>query len=142
MGWLGQTTTTDTGGSGLWVTIGFVYLAFFVLYVIGAWKMYEKAGEPGWKCVIPFYNIYILLKIVGRPGWWLILWLIPFVSIVIWIIVSIDLAKSFGKGTAFAVGLVFLGPIFVMILGFGPARYLGAAGPEGGTMSPPPPMPA
>jgi hypothetical protein len=134
--------TYDTGGSSaaVWFWFG---LAFFVLYVIGAWKMYQKANEPGWACLIPFYNIYVLLKIVGRPGWWLILFLIPFVSFVIWVIVSLDLAKSFGKDVGFAIGLIFLGPFFMMILGFGAARYMGPAAAPGGMVPPPaPPMPA
>ena len=105
--------------------------------------MYEKGNQPGWACIIPFYNTYVLMKIVGRPGWWLILFFIPIVNFIIWIIVSIDLAKSFGKGTGFAVGLIFLAPIFILILGFGPATYQGPAGPEGGSMATPaPPMPA
>ena len=69
----------------------------------------------------------MLLKIVGRPGWWLILYFIPIVNIIVWIIVAIDLAKSFAKSTAFAVGLIFLAFIFIPILGFGPARYVGPA---------------
>ena len=139
---MGILAQTDSGGggifSGVWL---FIWIAWIVLYIVGAWKMYEKGSQPGWACIIPFYNIYVLLKMVGRPGWWLILFFIPFVNIIMWIIVSIDLAKSFGKGTGFAVGLIFLAPIFILILGFGPARYLGPAGPEGGAMAPPP-MPA
>jgi len=135
--------TYDTGGGGgsaIWIWIG---LALFVLYVIGAWKMYQKADKPGWACLIPFYNLYVLLKIVGRPGWWLILFFIPFVNFVMWIIVSLDLAKSFGKGTGFAIGLIFLGSIFIIILGFGDARYMGPAAAPGGMVPPPaPPMPA
>jgi uncharacterized membrane protein YhaH (DUF805 family) len=67
------------------------------------------------------------LKIVGRPGWWLVLFIIPFVNIVIWIIVAIDLAKSFAKSTGFAIGLIFLDFIFIPILGFGSAEYAGPA---------------
>jgi hypothetical protein len=110
--------------------------------------MYEKAGQPGWACLIPIYNFYVLCKIVGRPGWWVILLFIPFVNVVIWIIVALDLAKSFGKGTGFAIGLIFLSVIFIMILGFGDDRYVGpAAAPGGmalggGTPPPPPPPPA
>lgn len=74
---------------------------------------------------IPIVNTYFMCKIAGRPGWWVILMLIPIVSIIFWIIISIDIAKSFGKGTGFGIGIAFLTPIFVPILGFGSAEYQG-----------------
>jgi len=128
------------GGSAiLWL----LYVAWVVLYLVAGWVVYTKAGEAGWKSLIPIYNWYVLMKIVGRPGWWLILLLIPFVNFVIWIIVSIDLAKSFGKGTGFALGLIFLAPIFYLILAFGPAQYMGPAAAPGGSAPPAmPPAPA
>jgi hypothetical protein len=132
--------SSDGGGSAiLWL----LYVAFIVVYLVAAWIVYTKAGEEGWKALIPIYNIWVLLKIVGRPGWWLILFLIPFVNFVIWIIVSIDLAKSFGKGTGFALGLIFFAPIFYMILAFGDATYRGPAAATGGGSAPPsmPPAP-
>ena len=86
-----------------------------------------KAGHAGWKAIIPIYNYYIILKIVGRPGWWLILYFIPIVNIIIFIIVDLNLAKSFAKGTGFAVGLILLSIVFIPILGFGPATYVGPA---------------
>ena len=101
-------------------------LAIAVLIVAGFWKVFTKAGHPGWAAIIPIYNLYILLKIAGRPGWWLLLFIVPVVNFVIAIIVAIDVAKSFGKGTGFGVGLAFLGPIFYPILGFGEATYQGA----------------
>jgi hypothetical protein len=148
LGSFAQSTTVqiDAAGGLAWGTFALIYLAFLVVYAIGAWKMYEKGGHPGWACLIPFYNTYILLKIVGRPGWWLILFFIPFVNFVIWIIVALDLAKSFGKGTGFAIGLIFLSLIFIMILGFGDDRYVGPAAAPGGMAmggsTPPPPPPA
>ncbi|MEE9264182.1 MAG: DUF5684 domain-containing protein [Vicinamibacteria bacterium] len=69
----------------------------------------------------------MLLKIVGRPWWWLILAMIPLVNFIFAIIINVDLAKSFAKGVGFAVGLILLSPIFIMILGFGDARYQGPA---------------
>ena len=104
-----------------------LYIAFYVLIVAGWWKMFEKAGEEGWKAIIPIYNIIILLKIVGREWWWVILMIIPIVGLIIWIIVALDLAKVFGRGTGFAIGLIFLSPIFAMILGFGEDMYQGTA---------------
>lgn len=104
-----------------------VYLALIVLIIASFWKVFTKAGQPGWLSIIPIVNIYILCKIAGRPGWWLILLLIPIVNLVITAIVSIDVAKSFGKGTGFGIGLWLLGIIFYPILGFGSAQYQGPA---------------
>lgn len=103
------------------------FLAIAIFMIMTMWKLYEKAGQPGWGCLIPIYNQYLLLKIAGRPGWWLLLYLIPPVSFVIAIIVLIDIAKSFGKDAAFAIGLIFLGFIFFPILAFGDAQYQGPA---------------
>lgn len=117
------------GGGAGFAAMGLVpcviWLAVFLLVVIGMWKMFEKAGQPGWGALIPIYNTYLLCKVAGRPGWWVILMLIPIVSLVIAIIVMIDIAKAFGKGTGFAVGLILLSPVFIPILGFGDAQYQG-----------------
>ncbi len=104
-----------------------IYLAIIVAVIAGWWKIFTKAGEEGWKSIIPIYNIVVILKIVGRETWWVILMLIPIVNIVVWIIVGVDLAKSFGRGTGFGVGLAFLGFIFAPILGFGSDTYRGPA---------------
>lgn len=101
-------------------------LAFVVFVIASLWTVFNKAGQPGWAAIVPIYNIYVLLKIAGRPGWWLLLYLIPIVSFVIAIIVSIDVAKAFGKGSGFGVGLALLSPIFYPILAFGDARYQSA----------------
>lgn len=111
----------EVGGGSGWV----FYLAFWILWIAGMWKIYAKADQPGWAAIIPIYNIYIWCKIVGRPGWWVILLFIPFVNIVIDIILSIDLAKSYGKGAGFGIGIFFLPFIFLLILGFGSAKYEG-----------------
>ncbi len=105
-----------------------VYLALLILMIVSQWKIYEKAGQPGWASIIPFYNIYILLKIVGKPGWWLILLFIPLVNIVIGIWITNLLSKSFGKDVGFTLGLIFLSVIFYPILAFGDAQYIGPAG--------------
>lgn len=108
-------------------------LAYTILMIAACWKIYTKAGQPGWACIIPIYNLYIWCKIVGRPAWWIILMLIPFVNFIVGIILCIDLAKSFGKGALFGIGLVFLGIIFFPILGFGSAQY---QGPSAGSLTP------
>ena len=103
-----------------------VYLAIAVVCIMGYWKVFVKAGQPGWAILIPFYNLYVLLKIAGRPGWWLLLCLIPVVNIGIAIVVAIDVAKSFGQSTVFGVVLLFLlSVIGYLILGFGNYRYQG-----------------
>jgi hypothetical protein len=109
------------------------WLVFMILMIAACWKIFTKAGQPGWASIIPIYNWYILCKIVGRPGWWVILLLIPFINFIIGIILCIDLAKSFGKGVGFGIGLILLGVIFFPILGFGSAQY---QGPAAGSLAP------
>lgn len=104
-----------------------VYIAVLVFEIAALWHVFVKGGRPGWAAIIPFYNYYTLLKVVGRPGWWLILYFIPFVNIIVWLIVAIDLAKSFGKGSGYGVAIFFLAFIFIPILGFGSAHYAGPA---------------
>jgi hypothetical protein len=103
-----------------------VSLIVAILVIAGLWKVFTKAGQPGWAAIIPIYNVYILLKIVGKPWWWLLLMLIPFVNFVVGILVMIALANAFGKGIGFALGLILLSPIFIPILGFGSAQYVGS----------------
>jgi Family of unknown function (DUF5684) len=98
-------------------------LAWFVLILVAGWKMYVKAGQQGWVSLIPIINILGLLKIVHRPWWWVLLVFIPFVNIVVWIILMLDLAKSFGHGVGMALLLILLTPIAYLVLGFGGSRY-------------------
>ncbi len=107
---------------------GFPSLILVALAIVAYWKIFTKAEQPPWAAIIPFYNVIVLLRVVGRPWWWLFLFLIPLVNLVVLVIVSYDLAKSFGHGMWFTVGLVFLPMIFALILAFGSARYLGPAG--------------
>ena len=118
-------------------TFVIMILALAVLVIAAMWKVFTKAGQPGWAAIVPIYNFVVLLKIVGRPLWWVVLMLIPLVNIVIGIIVYLELAKSFGKGAGFGIGLLLLGVIFFPILGFGSARYLGP--PSGPANAPPVP---
>ena len=123
-----QNNNSNALGALFGGTMLLVWLAVMVIVIIGGWKVFEKAGQPGWAILVPFYNAYIILKIAGRPGWWLLLYLIPLVNLVVALIVAIDVAKSFGKSAAFGIFLLFLlGGIGYLILGFGSARYLGAA---------------
>src|SRR4029434_11244062 len=81
-----------------------ISLAIAVLIIVAMWKVFTKAGQPGWASIIPIYNLYVLCKIAGRPGWWLLLILIPFVNVIILIILCIDISKSFGNGGGGGVG--------------------------------------
>jgi hypothetical protein len=104
----------------------------FAIYALLFWRLFEKAGQPGWASMIPIYNIYILCKIGGKPGWWWLLCCIPAVNVIFIIWIYNMVSKSFGKDEAYTVGLVLLGIVFFPILGFGDARYLGPYGdPEG-----------
>jgi hypothetical protein len=117
--------TSDEGGGIAGAISGLVFLGVFLVVIAGVWKTFVKAGEPGWASIIPIYNIIVTLKIAGKPLWWILLCLIPFVNIIVFILVFIDFAKNFGKGAGFGLGLAFLGFIFFPILGFGDAKYIG-----------------
>ena len=101
-------------------------LTFFVV-VAGMWQIFVKAGHAGWKAIIPIYNVWVLLEIIGRPGWWIILFFIPLVNLVIWFLVSVDLAKSFDHGMGMAIGLFLIPWIFFIYLGWGESQYYGPA---------------
>ncbi len=117
--------TTD---SSVFLIPALIGLVIGVFLIVAMWKVFTKAGQPGWAAIIPFYNIYVQLKIVGRPGWWLVLFLIPFVNIVISLLVAIDLAKSFGRSAGFGVvGLWLFGFVGYPMLAFGDATYRGPA---------------
>jgi hypothetical protein len=107
------------------LAFGVFGLAFAVLMIVSGWKIFTKAGKPGWASIVPIYNIIVMLEIVGKPLWWIVLFLIPLVNFIAGIMVSIALAEKFGKSTGFALGLVFLPFIFFPMLAFGDARYKG-----------------
>ncbi|MBM84265.1 MAG: signal peptidase I [Planctomycetaceae bacterium] len=100
-------------------------LVVVLISIIPMWVVFSKAGKPGWASIVPIYNMIVLLEICGRPIWWLLLMFIPCVNIVFAIMLLIDLAKAFGKGAGFGVGLILLTPIFMMILAFSSAKYEG-----------------
>jgi len=119
------------GGGAASLIVSIIYLVVVVVLIAALWKIFTKAGKPGWAVIVPIYNTIVLLEIVGRPVWWIVLLLIPFVNIVFGIILAIDLAKSFGKSGGFAAGLILLSPIFYPILGFGDSTYKGPAAAQG-----------
>lgn len=114
---------TSTPGNAPGPVFWICYFAVIILLIAAIWKVFTKAGQPGWASIIPIYNWIVLCKIVGRPAWWVLLLLVCFP--IFYIIICIDLAKSFGKGGGFAVGLILLSPIFWPILAFGSAQYQG-----------------
>ncbi len=99
-----------------------------ILIIVALWKIFEKAGKPGWASIIPIYNVIVLLEIVGKPWWWILLMLIPIVNLIFAIWTTNLLSKSFGKNEGFTIGLILLPFIFYPILGFSDAKYQGPAG--------------
>ncbi|HOW39707.1 MAG TPA: DUF5684 domain-containing protein [Bacteroidales bacterium] len=118
-------------------TIVVIYVALFVLMIVSMWKIFTKAGKPGWACIIPIYNIIVLLEIVGKPWWWLLLMLLPVVNFVLLIWVLNLLSKSYGHEVGFTLGLIFLSFIFIPILGLGESKYVGPAGKAQAPAAPP-----
>ncbi|MDP9047590.1 MAG: DUF5684 domain-containing protein [Bacteroidota bacterium] len=105
-------------------------LVMVVITVIGKWKIYEKAGKPGWAALIPIYTWIVMLEIVGKPIWWIFLFFVPCVNIVFMIWTVNLLSKSFGQSEGFTIGLILLGFVFYPILGFGTYRYIGPSAAE------------
>ncbi len=118
------TTTSSAAGGAIIVGFGIVYLAFIVLMIASMWKIFEKAGQKGWTAIIPILNIFVLIKVVHKELWWIVLFIIPCVSIVAWVIVAFDLAKAYGKGAGYGLGLIILPFLFMPILGFGSSQYV------------------
>jgi hypothetical protein len=134
-------TLTTAESTGLAAFLG-AYLVFIlalaVFYVVCQWKIFTKAGVPGWIALIPIYNYWKLCEIVGRPGWWSLSFLLSFIPLVGWIvplvvaiIVMVDLAKSFGKEPIFALLLILLPIIGLPMLAFGSAKYGGPSANSG-----------
>ena len=147
---LAQAELTDAEAAGL---IAIVFGALLIpsliliaIYVIASWKIFEKAGQPGWAAIIPIYNLIVMLDVQGRPKWWVIWYLIPFVNyvsiLVMFIILCLDYAKRFGKDGGFVAGLLLLNPIFLLILAFGSAQYQGVSAAAAPPADPPAAPPA
>jgi hypothetical protein len=121
--------TYDGGSSGL-MAVGagvlVVYFGILILIIASMWKIFSKAGKPGWAAIIPIYNLFVLLEIVGKPAWWFILMLIPLVNLVFAIIVIHRLSLSFGQGAGTTILLLLLPFIGYPMLAFGSATYVGA----------------
>jgi hypothetical protein len=118
--------TGDVSGGVLPLLIGLLAGIFMIAVM---WKVFVKAGQPGWGCIVPIYNIILMLRIAGKPGWWIIFLLIPVINFVVQIVMTIGIAKNFGRGGWFAAGLIFLPIIFFPILAFGSSAYVGEQQP-------------
>lgn len=115
----------ENGGGAGGVILLLIQLAIVALFIVTMWKVFAKAGRPGWFSLIPIFNAYVLLKMASKPGWWLILFFVPIVNIFIAISAVLGLSRNFGKGGGFAVGMIFLPIIFYPILAFGDAQFSG-----------------
>ncbi|WP_075590661.1 DUF5684 domain-containing protein [Labilibacter marinus] len=115
--------------AGMFAAVGTGAIIFSLLiavfFIIVGWKIYEKAGKPGWAVIIPIYREIVLLEIIKKPMWWIIMLFIPPFSIIFGIWSVNLLSKSFGKGVGFTIGLLFFPYIFGPILAFGSAKYEG-----------------
>lgn len=115
--------------------LGIFFLAIMIFLIVIQWKLFEKAGKPGWAAIVPVYNYVILLEIIGFKWYYVFVFFasaIPVVggviTILFSIVMNIKLAKSFGKDTAFGIGLCFLSPVFTAILAFNKEiSYVGPA---------------
>ena len=117
-----ETVDSATGLFSVGTLVAIIAYGFLVL--VAAWKMYDKAGQPGWTAIIPLLNVLALLRIVQKPWWWIFLLMIPIVNIIFFLIIHFELAKAFGKGVGMGLLLVFLTPIGYLVLGFGDDRYV------------------
>jgi hypothetical protein len=116
------------GFQAFWIIIILALIALEALLIVSMWKVYTKAGKPGWACIIPIYNTIVLLDIVGKPWWWIFLLCIPIVNLIFAIWIYNLLSLSFGKSVGFTIGLLFIPVVFFPILGLGEATYNGPAG--------------
>ena len=143
------------GGLAVGSILGFIVACAIIMWVfqiIAYWKMFTKAGEPGWKSIIPFYSQYIMYKLTWKTSWfWItlivavvygvftslnqnfpdnmlytvLLLISAIIALVITIISYHKISKAYGHGAGYTVGMLFLWPIFVLILGYGKSKYIG-----------------
>ena len=115
------------GAAGAFIGLVFflIYIAIIVFEFVALWKVYAKAGKPGWACIVPIYNIIVLLDIAKCPIWYIILFFIPVVNVVASIMVTIKFCQAFGKGIGMAIFMILLPVIAIPVLAFGDAKYQG-----------------
>ncbi len=119
-----ELSSAEAGAAaGLGIGIIIFYLAIIIFSIACGWKIFTKAGKPGWACIVPIYSAIVMLDIIGKPVWWIVLFFIPVANVVISIILCLELARVFGKGSGYAVGLILLPIVFYPMLAFGDAEY-------------------
>lgn len=113
-------------------SVGFILVSVVITAatLAGIWQIFVKAGYPGWKSLIPLYNVILWLQMIGRPWWYLAALFFPGTNIILWLIIAFGTARSFGRNVFFALGVTFLPFIFIPIIGFGSATYIGGMGPS------------
>lgn len=114
-------------GCSFWL----IMLALTVFLIAACWKIFVKAGEPGWASLIPIYNMMVLAKIAGKEEWYGLLCLIPVAGIIFAIIIWAGVCERFGKGGGYVIGILLLPYVFIPMLGFGSAQYQGGGGNYG-----------
>lgn len=124
---IAQASSSDFGFIGmLFGLVGMLIgLTVAAVMIASMWKLFTKAGKPGWAAIIPIYNIVVMLEIIGRPIWWIVLFFIPVVNFVVGVVISIEFAKAYGKDIVWGLGMAFLGIIFMPLLAFSNSRYQG-----------------
>lgn len=140
-----STTTADPAAVGVLMAVmgifWLVMLAISVVQIVALWKLFTKAGKPGWAAIVPFYNVIVMCEIAGRPAWWLAMMFVPIANIVFSIMLTLDFVKSYGKDTTFAVLTILFGFVMLPVMAFDKnTRYVGPAGPEGHTTPPAQPL--
>jgi hypothetical protein len=130
-GCIGREAFMDTGvdgsaalGAGLAI-VNIIGLIIGVFYLFCQWKIFVKAGHPGWAAIIPFYNLYIQNQITGRPTWWFLLYFVPAINVFVALLNLFELGRAFRKSDGFNIGLALLSFIFVPMLAFDDSRYHG-----------------
>lgn len=102
-----------------------ILLAICIVMIVAMWKIFAKAGKPGWAAIVPLYNGYCLYDIAFGSGWLFLLTFVPVVGAIMAIVMLFKLAQAFGKGVGFGFGLWLLMPIFILILAFDDSVYIG-----------------
>lgn len=121
--WILAQRAAPQPSQGVSVVLLLIQLSLVIGFFAGLWKVFEKAGKPGWTALIPIYNLIVFVELAGKPIWWTFLMFIPFVNFIIFIVLSLGLAKNFGKSEAYGIGIGLLGFIFLPLLGFSDAKY-------------------
>ncbi len=127
----GNEEAVAAGIAAFIAAFAFVFIAIAVVVIVGVWKTFAKAGQPGWAVLVPIYNIIVLLRVAGLPWYWVfapfvaIIPILGWIAYIVWIVwIHHRISTRFGQGVGFTIGLTLLGPIFWLILGFGSSKYV------------------